>query len=53
MIISILQTSKRKITDREKAWHLHYLIKLLLPFLRQICEEQTQETEIEAIIQGE
>ncbi|XP_031260071.1 lysine-specific demethylase JMJ25-like isoform X2 [Pistacia vera] len=48
----LIKTSKRNITDREKVQHLHYLIKLLLPFLRQICEEQTRETEFEAIIQG-
>ncbi|KAF2322084.1 hypothetical protein GH714_006419 [Hevea brasiliensis] len=47
-----LKTSKRDITDSEKIQHLKYLIKSLLPFLEQICEEQTQEMQIEASIQG-
>jgi hypothetical protein len=28
------------------------MLKLLLPFIQQICEEQSQEQEIEAQIQG-
>lgn len=40
------------IDDCEKVEHLKYLIVSLLPFLKQICEEQTRETEIEANIQG-
>lgn len=47
-----LQTSKREITHHEKVQHLHYLIESLLPFLKQICEVQRQEIEIEAKIQG-
>ena len=47
-----LQTSKTNIGDSEKIRHLNYLICSLLPFLKQICEEQTEEVEIEASIQG-
>jgi lysine-specific demethylase 3 len=50
--ISHLQTSKRNITNHEKVRHLHYLIKSLLPFLEQICDEQTEEVQIEAGIGG-
>lgn len=47
-----LQTSKTNIGDSEKIRHLNDLICSLLPFLKQICEEQTEEVEIEASIQG-
>ena len=47
-----LQTSTRDITDNEKVQHLQYMINLLLPFMKQICEEQSEEQEIEAKIQG-
>ncbi|XP_047340726.1 lysine-specific demethylase JMJ25-like [Impatiens glandulifera] len=48
----IIQTSKRDITHMEKIHHLRYLIKLLIPYLKQINEEHNQEIEIESIIQG-
>ncbi|KAL5576238.1 hypothetical protein UlMin_017937 [Ulmus minor] len=48
----IIQTSKREIDNHEKAEHLRYLISSMLPFLKQICEEQSREIEIEANIQG-
>ncbi|KAF3451757.1 hypothetical protein FNV43_RR07853 [Rhamnella rubrinervis] len=48
----IIKTSKMEIDDCEKVEHLKYLIISLLPFLKQICEEQTREIEIEANIQG-
>ncbi|XP_021889066.1 lysine-specific demethylase JMJ25-like isoform X2 [Carica papaya] len=48
----LIKTSKREITHHEKVQHLHYLIESLLPFLKQICEVQRQEIEIEAKIQG-
>lgn len=48
----IIKTSKRDISGREKIHHLQYLIHSLLPYLKQICEEQTKEMEIEAKIQG-
>ncbi|KAL9392831.1 hypothetical protein Peur_016751 [Populus x canadensis] len=48
----LIKTSKRDITNSEKVQHLHYLIKLLLPFLEQICDEQTEEMQIEASIRG-
>ncbi|KAJ6769586.1 LYSINE-SPECIFIC DEMETHYLASE JMJ25-LIKE [Salix purpurea] len=44
----LIKTSKRNITNHEKVRHLHYLIKLLLPFLEQICDEQANEVQIEA-----
>ncbi|XVE51067.1 hypothetical protein DITRI_Ditri02bG0008800 [Diplodiscus trichospermus] len=47
-----LQTSKRDITNEEKIKHLEYLIESMLPFLKQICKMQKQETEVEAEIQG-
>lgn len=52
MSISQLQTSKINMTDCEKVEHQRYLMVSLLPFLRQICEEQTQEIEFEASIQS-
>ncbi|KAK2429821.1 lysine-specific demethylase JMJ25 [Trifolium repens] len=48
----MIKTSKRNITYGEKVHHLQYMLKLLLPFIQQICEEQSQEQEIEAQIQG-
>ncbi|XP_047311483.1 lysine-specific demethylase JMJ25-like [Impatiens glandulifera] len=48
----LIETSKRDLTPEEKIHHLHHLIKLLLPFLKQLNEEQKQEIEIESIIQG-
>ncbi|XP_014510335.1 lysine-specific demethylase JMJ25 [Vigna radiata var. radiata] len=48
----LIKTSNRNITDYEKAQYLHYMISLLLPFLKQICHEQSQEELIEAKIPG-
>ncbi|XP_059662576.1 lysine-specific demethylase JMJ26-like [Cornus florida] len=48
----MLKMSKRDLTDREKLQHLQYLINSLLPFLKQIHEEQTLETEKESDIKG-
>ncbi|XP_020541213.1 lysine-specific demethylase JMJ25 isoform X1 [Jatropha curcas] len=48
----LIKTSNREITNSEKVQHLEYLIKLLLPFLEKICEEQTLELQIEASILG-
>ncbi|KAK7348409.1 hypothetical protein VNO80_22965 [Phaseolus coccineus] len=48
----MIKTSNRDITDYEKAQYLHYMINLLLPFLKQICHEQNQEEQIEAKILG-
>ncbi|XP_065879968.1 lysine-specific demethylase JMJ26-like [Euphorbia lathyris] len=44
----LIKTSRRDIDDSEKAQHLHYLIKSLLPYIDQICEQQTRELQIEA-----
>lgn len=40
------------LTDDEKIEHLHYLINSLLPFLKQIREEQMEEITMEAFVQG-
>ncbi|XP_059285901.1 lysine-specific demethylase JMJ26 isoform X1 [Lycium ferocissimum] len=48
----MLKTSTRDLTDREKIEHLHYLIITLLPFLKEIHQEQIQEIEIESCIRG-
>ncbi|PON52136.1 Zinc finger, RING-type domain containing protein [Parasponia andersonii] len=48
----IIEISKTKIDNSEKVQHLKYLLCSLLPFLKQICEEQMEEVEIEARIQG-
>ena len=40
------------ITNYEKAQYLHYMINLLLPYLKQICHEQSVEEDIETKIQG-
>ncbi|WCJ20217.1 transcription factor jumonji (jmjC) domain-containing protein [Euphorbia peplus] len=43
----LIKTSRRDIADSEKVQHLQYMIKSLLPYLDQICEEQNQEARIE------
>ncbi|KAA8520129.1 hypothetical protein F0562_014385 [Nyssa sinensis] len=48
----MVKTSKRDLTDHEKIRHPQYLINSLLPFLKQIHEEQTKEIEMESVIQG-
>ncbi|XP_028755290.1 lysine-specific demethylase JMJ25 [Neltuma alba] len=48
----MIKTSTRDISDNEKFQRLQYCINLVRPFLRQICEEQALEEEIEASIQG-
>ncbi|KAI7741042.1 LOW QUALITY PROTEIN: hypothetical protein M8C21_022471 [Ambrosia artemisiifolia] len=40
------------LTDTEKLQHLHYVISSLLPFVRQIREEQDKEIAVEARIRG-
>ncbi|XP_052182603.1 lysine-specific demethylase JMJ26-like isoform X2 [Diospyros lotus] len=50
--IGTIKTSKRDLNDQEKVQHLNYLIKSLIPFLKQIHQEQTEEIETEALIQG-
>ncbi|KAF8031453.1 hypothetical protein BT93_D0615 [Corymbia citriodora subsp. variegata] len=49
---SIIKVSKVSMSDDEKIGHLKYIMESLHPFLRQICREQIQETQIEAYIQG-
>ncbi|XP_049381777.1 lysine-specific demethylase JMJ25 isoform X2 [Solanum stenotomum] len=48
----MLKTSRRDLTDREKIKHLQYLIIKLLPFLKEIHQEQIQEIETESSIRG-
>ncbi|XP_062088289.1 lysine-specific demethylase JMJ26 [Humulus lupulus] len=48
----IFKTLETKMDNCEKVWHLKYVLCLLLPYMKQICEEQTEEIEIEARIQG-
>ncbi|KAH1243822.1 Lysine-specific demethylase JMJ25 [Glycine max] len=48
----MIKTSNRDISDYEKAQYLQYMINLLLPFLKQICHEQSQEDQIEAKLLG-
>ncbi|XP_004233782.1 lysine-specific demethylase JMJ26 [Solanum lycopersicum] len=48
----MLKTSKRDLPDREKIKHLQYLIIKLLPFLKEIHQEQIQEIETESSIRG-
>ncbi|XP_073150164.1 lysine-specific demethylase JMJ26 [Henckelia pumila] len=44
----MLKTSRRDLTDKEKTWHLQYLISELLPHLETIHQEQIKEIEEEA-----
>ncbi|KAH1208656.1 Lysine-specific demethylase JMJ25 [Glycine max] len=48
----MIKTSNKCIRDDEKVQYLQYTINLLLPFIQRVCEEQSQELEIEAKIQG-
>ncbi|CAN4083742.1 unnamed protein product [Withania somnifera] len=48
----MLKTSRRDLSDREKIEHLHYLIITLLPFLKEIHQEQIQEIDTESSIRG-
>ncbi|KAK7387734.1 hypothetical protein VNO78_22524 [Psophocarpus tetragonolobus] len=48
----VIKTSKRDITGHDKAQYQQYMIKLLLPFLKQVCHEQSQEEQIEAKLLG-
>ncbi|KAM7506291.1 hypothetical protein LguiB_005195 [Lonicera macranthoides] len=43
---------KRDLTDLQKAQHLEYLVNSLLPFLKQIHEEQSEEIVMESVIKG-
>ncbi|XP_022022475.1 lysine-specific demethylase JMJ25 isoform X3 [Helianthus annuus] len=40
------------LTDAEKLQHLHHVISSLLPFLKQIREEQNKEIAVEARVRG-
>lgn len=45
---NMLKTSRIDLTDKEKTWHLQYLISELLPHLEIIHQEQIEEIEKEA-----
>ncbi|RZC76807.1 hypothetical protein C5167_000967 [Papaver somniferum] len=47
-----VEASQRKIEPEEKIEHSKYLLKYLLPGLKQINQEQVIEKEVEATIQG-
>ncbi|KAI3850961.1 hypothetical protein MKX03_036441, partial [Papaver bracteatum] len=47
-----MEASERKIEPEEKIEHSKYLLKYLLPVLKQINQEQVIEKEVEATIQG-
>ncbi|PRQ28375.1 putative transcription factor C2H2 family [Rosa chinensis] len=49
----MIKTPKRDISDYEKAQHLAHLIRSMLPFLKEFSDEQKEEIQIEANIQGE
>ncbi|XP_023742883.1 lysine-specific demethylase JMJ26 isoform X1 [Lactuca sativa] len=49
---SKIKMPKIEFDDDVKLQHLHYLINSLLPFIKQIREEQMEEIAIEAIAQG-
>ncbi|KAI3950576.1 hypothetical protein MKW92_035303 [Papaver armeniacum] len=46
-----MEASERKIEPEEKIEHSKYLLKCLLPVLRQINQEQVIEKEVEAVFQ--
>lgn len=46
------QMSKLCYTDREKLQHLQYLINALLPFVKDICEDQDNEITLESVSRG-
>ncbi|EOA37576.1 hypothetical protein CARUB_v10011915mg [Capsella rubella] len=48
----LIETSKRKLSNYERFYHLRYLIVSMLPFLKKLCEAQDQEIESEGKIQG-
>ncbi|XP_043693874.1 lysine-specific demethylase JMJ25-like [Telopea speciosissima] len=49
---AMLKSSIREFTRREKIQCTQYLIRSLQPFLKKILEEQAEEMEIEARLQG-
>lgn len=46
----MIKVSKKDLTDQEKVQHLHYLIKSLLPLLKQIMKEQREEIDFESLL---
>ncbi|KAI3680500.1 hypothetical protein L6452_35271 [Arctium lappa] len=51
-LYSNIKMPKMDFDDDVKLQHLHYLINSLLPFLKQIREEQMEEIAVEALTQG-
>ncbi|XP_063938596.1 lysine-specific demethylase JMJ29 isoform X2 [Daucus carota subsp. sativus] len=48
----MIKMSKLCYTDREKLQHLQYLINALLPFVKDICEDQDNEITLESVSRG-
>ncbi|XP_071742551.1 lysine-specific demethylase JMJ29-like isoform X2 [Rutidosis leptorrhynchoides] len=49
---STFKTSNIDITPSDKLQHLHYLIESLLPYLKEMRQEQIEEIAVEAHVQG-
>ncbi|KAK6917779.1 JmjC domain [Dillenia turbinata] len=47
-----LKNAKKDITNQKKVQYLVYMLKLLLPYVKQINQEQSQEMDAEAFIRG-
>ncbi|KAK6932772.1 JmjC domain [Dillenia turbinata] len=47
---STMQTAKKDITNQEKVQRILYMLKLLLPYVKQINKEQRCEMDIEAFV---
>ncbi|MCL7032916.1 hypothetical protein MKW94_015994 [Papaver nudicaule] len=52
LYLDSVEASQRKIGPEEKVEYSKYLLKYLLPVLKQINQEQVTEEEVEATIQG-
>lgn len=46
----MIKVSKKDLTDQEKVQHLYYLIKSILPFVKQIVKEQREEIREESLL---
>ncbi|MQL90778.1 hypothetical protein Taro_023369 [Colocasia esculenta] len=51
-LVHIKQRSWKKLNEDDKVQHYSYLLKLLLPFLKEMLAEQRTEIEMEAKIRG-
>eukprot|EP01018_Ginkgo_biloba_P013351 Gb_31450 [translate_table: standard] len=48
-----LKVCMKETSNVDKIHHLHHLLSMVLPVLKQICDEQSLEQEVEAMICGE